>query len=97
MDSTERYKTSTDLIYKSMLKNSFDDAYRLITSYINFPEDGQNEKRKQEMKHLINYAEDKLKTDRNINTFLTGGNQHTKRTRRTTHRKMRKSIIRRRK
>lgn len=95
MNPEERYATYTRIIRSSLLNNSFDDAYRSLNQYITLPDDGQTETRKQQMIEFVTSME-MLDKDPKIQRLLTGGNRHTKRTKRTMQRKIRKSLIRRR-
>ena len=101
MDPVERYNQFTEQIGRSLSNNSFDDAYRLLSQYIDHPDNGENETRKQQMiafvKSIPNIKklDNDLKFDK-IRSLLAGGNRRTKRTKRTMQRKMRKSLIRRR-
>jgi hypothetical protein len=95
MDPVERYNQFTEQIGRSLSNNSFDNAYRLLYQYIDTPDKGENETRKQQMIEYVKSIE-MLDKDPKIQRLLTGGNRRTKRTKRTTNRKMRKSLIRRR-
>lgn len=95
MNTVERYNTYIELIGRALSNNSFDDAYRLLYQYIDTPNNGENETRKQQMIEFVKSIE-MLDKDPKIQRLLTGGNRRTKRTKRTTNRKMRKSLIRRR-
>ena len=94
-----------------LLNNAFDAAYNEMDIYINYPDEPAekeqtaiNARKKKILTSAQKYGYDfnnpefnlfhpKLKE---IKALLTGGNRHTKRTKRTTNRKMRKSLIRRR-
>ncbi len=91
----ERYETYTKTISESLLKNSFNNAYRLLEQYITSPNDGNTEARKQQMKKFLQ-SNDKFKTNPDIQELLKGGNRRTKRTKRTMQRIIRKSLIHRR-
>ena len=85
--------------------NNFDAAHMALDSYINYPADPAGKEqtainaRKKEMLALVTKGSglpiDHPTLDK-IKALLTGGNRHSKRTKRTTNRKMRKSLIRRR-
>jgi hypothetical protein len=86
---------------------SIDEAYNAMEYYINlgnYPDEPADnaqtsiKARKDEMLKLAIQAGVIFKDSKfeKIKALLTGGNRHTKRTKRTTNRKMRKSLIRRR-
>jgi hypothetical protein len=107
MDAKKSYK-----IRNYLITGTFNAAYNAMNIYINDPDDPAKKEqtaineRKKEMLTLaksagfyFNDPDFDLLGDpdlEEIKALLTGGNRHTKRTKRTTNRKMRKSLIRRR-